>query len=118
MCSALFLSSCVSVLIPVENVSRCHLLEGGGNVLIAAVYELAAGDVIRDFLRFPQLPGQWSLPCCHHLKGKRIHILPLCRVVHCQVLGHRVPLVIGPDLFLVRVYPSMGREPRFIPVPS
>ena len=101
MCSALFLSSCESVLIPVENVSGCHLLEGGGDVFIAAVYELAAGDVVCDLLSLPKLPGQWSLPCCHHLKGKSVHIPPLGRVVELQMLGHGVSLVIGPDLFFV-----------------
>merc|ERR1711911_214808 len=90
---------------------------GGANVLIAAIYELAARDVIRDLLRLPQLPGQWPLPCRDHRKGERINILPLGRVVNCQVLSHRVSLVIGPDLLLVRVYPCMGRETRFPPVP-
>ena len=117
MCSALLLSSCESVLISDENVSWCHLLEGGGNVLIAAIDELAARDVIRDLLRLPQLPGQWPLPCRDHHKGERINILPLGRVVNCQVLSHRVSLVIGPDLLLVRVYPCMGRETSFPPVP-
>ena len=92
MCSALFSSSCKSVLISVKNISGRHLLESWGDVLIASVDELAAGDVVCDLLRLPQLPGQWPLPCCHHLKGKSVHIPPLGRVVELQMLGHGASL--------------------------
>ena len=53
MCSALLLSSCESVLIFVENVSWCHLLEGAGNVLIAAIDELAGGCIVGNPLGLP-----------------------------------------------------------------
>ena len=43
--------------------------------------ELATGNVIRDLLRFPELPGQRPLSRCHHLEHKRVWILPLGRVV-------------------------------------
>ena len=106
MCSALFVSSSCSS-IPVQNISWRHLLEGRGNMFITAVDELATGNVICDLLGLPQLPGQRPLPSCQHFKGEHIYIFLLGRVVLGQVLGHRVPLVIGSDLFLMRVYPSM-----------
>ena len=107
MCSALFvLSSCFSV--SVQNVCWHHLLEGWGYMLITAVDELAAGDVIRDLLRLPQLPGQRPLPSCQHLKGEHVYILLLGRVFLGQVLGHRVSLVVRSYFFLMRVYSSMS----------
>ena len=84
------LSSCSPILISVSVMDVCwrHLLEGRGDVLITAVDELAAGDVIRDLLRLPKLPGQRPLPSCHHLKGEYLWVLPLSRMVVGQVLGH------------------------------
>ena len=106
MCSALFvLSSCTSV--SAQNVCWHHLLEGRGNMLVTAVDELAAGDVICYLLGLPQLPGQRPLPSCQHFKGEHIYILLLVRVSLGQVLGHRVSLVIRSDLLLMRIYPSM-----------
>ena len=102
MCSALFLlSSCSSVLIPIPVLDVCggHLLKCSGH-----------RDIIRDFLRFSQLPGQRLLPSCHHLEGKHLSLLLLSRVGAGQRLGHRVSLIICSDLLLVRVYPCVRRE--------
>ena len=46
MCSALFFLSSCSSLIPVQDVCGGQLLEGWGNMLTAAVYQLATRDVI------------------------------------------------------------------------
>ena len=75
MCSALFFSSsCSSIVVPVSVQDVCwgHLLEGRGDVLIAAVYELAAGDVVGDFLRLPQLPGERPLSRCHNFEREYV----------------------------------------------
>ena len=47
----------------------------GSNVLIVALYELATGDVIRDLLRLPKLPGvpgQGLLACRHYLERESV----------------------------------------------
>ena len=86
-------------------------------MLIAAIYELATGNIIRNLLCLSELPGQRPLPSCHHLKGECLRVLPLSRVVVGQVLCHGVALVICSDRLLMRINPSMSREPRLPSVP-
>ena len=86
-------------------------------MLIAAIDELATGDVIGDFLSLPELPGQGPLPCRHHLEGELVLVLDLGRVVLGQVLSHGVLLVISSNLLLVTVNPRMCRETRLSSIP-
>ena len=82
LCSAHLSSSLLSyVLISAQDVCRGHLLEGGGNVLITAVDKLATGDVIRDLLRLPELPGQGPLACRHYLEREGIFVSSLVWVM-------------------------------------
>ena len=91
MCSALYLHLPVLLLLSLslsKDVSRIHLLEDRGDVLVAAVGEQTAGDVIGDLLSLPELPGERPLPRCHHLERRRVWVLPLGRMVVGQMLGH------------------------------
>ena len=72
-------------------------------MLVAAIDELATGDVIGNLLGLSELPGQGPLTRCHHLEREHVLVLDLGRVMLGQVLRHGVLLVIGPDLFLVTV---------------
>ena len=67
LCSALLNSSSV-VSVTSQDVCGSHLLEGRSNVLVAAVNELPAGDVIGDKLGLSELPGQGPLSCGHHFE--------------------------------------------------
>ena len=86
-------------------------------MLIAAVDELAAGDIISDFLSFPELSGQGPLPCRHHLEGECVFVPDLVRVVLGQVLRHGVTLIICSDLLFMAVNSRMRREPRLSSIP-
>ena len=77
------------------------MLEGRGDVLVAAVDKLPAGDVIGDTLGLSELPGQGPLACRHHLEREHVFIPDLGRVILGQVLRHRVPLVIGLDMLFM-----------------
>ena len=79
-------------------------------MLIAAIDELATGDVIGYLLSFPELSGQGPLPRRHHLEREHVLDLDLGRVMLGQVLCHRVLLVIGSNLLLMAVNPRMCRE--------
>ena len=81
-------------------------------MLIAAVDELPAADVTGDLLRLPELPGQGPFSCRHHLEGERVLVSDLVRVMLGQMLSHRVPLVIRPDLLFMAVYSRMRGKPR------
>ena len=50
-------------------------------MLIAAIDELATGDVIGYLLSFPELSGQGPLPRRHHLEREHVLVLDLGRVV-------------------------------------
>ena len=81
-------------------------------MLVAAIDELATGDVIGNLLGLSELPGQGPLTRCHHLEREHVLVLDLGRVMLGQVLRHGVLLVIGSNLFLVTVNPRMRREAR------
>ena len=53
------------------------MLEGRGNVLIPAVDQLPAGDVVGDLLGLPQLSGQGPLSCCLHIEGEHAFVFHL-----------------------------------------
>ena len=57
-------------------------------MLVAAIDKLATGNIIRDLLRLPELPGERSLPRSNYLEGERVWVPPLGRMVVSQMLGH------------------------------
>ena len=82
-------------------------------MLIAAIDQLPAGDVVGYLLCLSKLSGQGPLPRRHNLEGEHVLIPDLVRVVLGQVLGHGVPLIICPDLLLVTVNSRMRGKSRF-----
>ena len=56
-------------------------------MLIAAIDELPAGDVVCYLLCLSKLSGQRPLSCCHDLEGENFLVPSLVRVVLGQVLG-------------------------------
>ena len=85
-------------------------------MLIAAIDELPAGDVVCYLLGLSKLSGQGPLTCCQDLEGENFLVPNLVRVVLGQVLGHGVPLVVCSDLLLVTVNSRMRGETRLSPV--
>ena len=75
-------------------------------MLIAAIDELATGDVIGYLLSFPELSGQGPLPRRHHLEREHVLVLDLGRVVLGQVLRHRVLYI--SESFSVSVRSHLG----------
>ena len=57
-------------------------------MLIPAIDQLPAGDVVGDLLGLPQLSGQGPLSCCRHIEGEHAFVFHLVRVVLGQVLSH------------------------------
>ena len=82
-------------------------------MLIAAIDELATGDVIGYLLSLSELPGQGPLPRRHHLEREHVLVLNLGRVMLGQVLRHRVLLVIGPYLLHMAVNPRIEYPENF-----
>ena len=55
-------------------------------MFIAAIDELATGDVVGDLLCLPELPGQGPLTRRHHLEREHVFVPDLGWVMLVQVL--------------------------------